>query len=332
MTGASGTDEGVHVVAEFELLAAIRHYLDGDGPGLPRGVDDDAAVIATPGHIVAAVDALVDGVHVDRRWSTTTDMGFKALSVNVSDLAAMGATPTVALVALLRPSDLPLEEIEQLYAGLREAADRWGCRLIGGDTVTAPTLAVSVTALGQLVDERRVLRRDGAQPGDLVGVIGGLGLAAAGLELLRAEAHELLAAHPELAEAHRRPVALVEAAAPLVLAGASAAIDVSDGLGRDLGHIAEASGVGMRLDAERLAATAGVAAAVEHLGIEALELVVGGGEDQALAFTLPPRRLGRLDAALDSVGLRAQMVGEVVEGTGVEVDGRAVELLGWEHS
>jgi thiamine-monophosphate kinase len=319
------------VVAEFELIAAVRRHLADDGPDLPRGVDDDAAVVAMHGHVVAAVDALVDGVHVDRRWSGLADLGFKAVSVNVSDLAAMGARPTVALVALLRPPDLTVEEVEELYAGLREAADRWGCRLVGGDTVTAPTLAVSVTVLGGLVDESRMLRRDGAAPGDLVGVVGGLGLAAAGLELLRVDARDLLEAHPELASAHRRPVALAEAAAPLVLAGATSAIDVSDGLGRDLGHIARQSGVGLRLHADRLRPAPGVEAAASHLGLDPLDLVLGGGEDQALAFTLPPERLGRLDAGLDTVGLRARVVGEVVEGAGVEVDGRVVDRLGWEH-
>lgn len=319
------------MVAEFELIASVRGRLDGDGPGLPRGVDDDAAVLDTPGHVVAAVDALVDGVHVDRRWSSTADLGFKALSVNVSDLAAMGATPSAALVALLRPPELELTEIEGLYDGLREAADRWGCRLIGGDTVTSPTLAVSVTVLGSLVDERRILRRDGAGPGDLVGVVGGLGLAAAGLELLRVDDRVLLARYPELGSAHRRPLALVEAAAPLVVAGASAAIDVSDGLGRDLGHVARSSGVGMRLDGDRLPVAEGVRAAATSLDRDPVGLVVGGGEDQALAFTVPPRRLGRLDAALDAVGLRAHVLGEVVEGAGVELDGRPIDDIGWEH-
>jgi thiamine-monophosphate kinase len=320
------------VVAEFELIAAIRHRLAGDGPGLPRGVDDDAAVIAMDGQVVAAVDALVDGVHVDRRWSSAADLGFKALSVNVSDLAAMGAVPTAALVALLRPSDLPLEEVEGLYEGLCEAGDRWGCQIVGGDTVTAPTLAVAVTVLGRLVDERRILRRDGAREGDLVGVVGGLGLAAAGLELLRAGATDLLEQHPELAAAHRRPVALVEAAPPLVIAGATAAIDVSDGLGRDLGHVAAASEVRIVVDGARLPVTPGVAAAADHLDRDPLELVVGGGEDQALAFTLPPERLGRLDAALDAVGLRVHVVGEVVAGSGVGLDGREVAQAGWEHA
>ena len=320
------------MVAEFELLAALRRHLDADGPGVPCGVGDDAAVVEVAGPVVATVDTLVDGVHVDRRWSSFEDVGFKALAVNVSDLAAMGALPLAALVSLQVPSAIGSQELDRLYAGLREAADRWGCRLVGGDTVTSPTLAVSVTALGQLHDERAVLRRDGAQPGELVVVIGGLGLAAAGLELLRRGEAELARAHPDLLAAHRRPTALPEAVPALVLAGVRAAIDVSDGLGRDLGHLARGSGVRIRLDAERLPIAPGVAAVADRLGLDVLDLVVGGGEDQALAVTVPADRLGRLDVALDTVGLRARVIGEVVDGAGVDLDGRDVGALGWEHS
>lgn len=316
---------------EFELLARLRRHLDADGPGVLRGVGDDAAVIETPGHVVAAVDTLVDGVHVDPRWSTREDLGFKALAVNVSDLAAMGALPLAALVSLQLPSALDAEEVGGIYRGLREAADRWDCRLVGGDTVTSPVLAVSVTVLGRLHDEQVLLRRDGASPGDLVAVIGALGLAAAGLELLRRDAARLLAAHPELADAHRRPVALLEAVPAMTLAGVSAAIDVSDGLGRDLGHLARESGVGIRLEADRLPLASGVVAAAAHLGVDPLDLVLGGGEDQALAVTVPPTRLGRLDLGLETVGLRAHVIGEVVAGGAVEVGGRDVSTMGWVH-
>lgn len=319
------------MVAEFELLAALQQHLDGDGPGLPRGVGDDAAVVEIDGPVVAAVDTLVDGVHVDRRWSTWADIGFKALSVNVSDLAAMGALPVAALVSLQLPSATTAAEVDGVYRGLRQAADRWGCRLVGGDTVTSPALAVAVTVLGGLHDRDVVLRRDRAQPGELVVVIGALGLAAAGLELLRRGERELLAAHPELEEAHRRPVALTEAVAPLTLAGASSAIDVSDGLGRDLGHVAADSQVGIRLVADRLPRPPGVEAAAARLGLDPLELVVGGGEDQALAVTLPPGNLGRLDIGLEAVGLRARVIGEVVAGSGVTVDGADAAARGWEH-
>lgn len=319
------------MVGEFELLAALRDHLDHDGPGLPRGVDDDAAVIDHDGRVVAAVDTLVDGVHFDGRFSTLADVGFKAVAVNVSDLAAMGALPVAGLISLQRPSDMSVADVRALYDGLREAADRWGCPLVGGDTVTSPVLTVSVSVVGRLVDERVILRRDGALPGDLVAVIGGLGEAAAGLEALRHGLSDLLAAHPELARAHRRPVALTGAVTPMVVAGVSAAVDVSDGLGRDLGHVARQSGVGIRLDAGRLPSSAGVEAVAARLGLDPLDLVVGGGEDQALAVSLPPARLGRLDAALDGAGLRARVVGQVVDGAGVDLDGRDVAELGWEH-
>jgi thiamine-monophosphate kinase len=319
------------LVGEFELLAALREHLDHDGPGLPRGVDDDAAVIDHEGPVVAAVDTLVEGVHFDRRFSTLADVGFKAVAVNVSDLAAMGAFPVAALISLQRPSEMSVADVRELYDGLREAADRWGCPLVGGDTVTSPVLTVSVSIVGRLADERVVLRRDGAEPGDLVVVIGALGEAAAGLEALRHGARDLLEAHPELGRAHRRPLALTGAVGAMVVAGVSAAVDVSDGLGRDLGHVARQSGVRIRLEADRLPRSAGVEAVAARLGLDPLDLLVGGGEDQALAVTLPPARLGRLDAALDGAGLRARVVGEVVEGSGVDLEGRDVSEVGWEH-
>ncbi len=319
------------MVGEFELLAAIRAHLDGDGPAVPLGVDDDAAVLDLDGRVVLALDTLVDGVHVDRAISSLDDLGFKALSVNVSDLAAVGALPRAALVSLQRPEGFGVAEVTGLYDGLREAADRWGCRLVGGDTVSSPTLAVSVTVIGALADEEVVLRRDGALAGDLVVVIGSLGLAAAGPELHRATATGLLAGFPELSRAHRRPVALAEAVAPLTIAGTHAAIDVSDGLGRDLGHVAAASRVGIELDGDRLPIHPGVRAAAEHPEVAIEDLVLGGGDDYALAVAIAPQRLGHLDAALASVGLAARAIGEVVAGSGVRCDGRDVTGAGWEH-
>jgi thiamine-monophosphate kinase len=319
------------VTAEFELLAALQANLDGDGPGVPRGVGDDAAVVEIDGPVVATVDTLIEGVHVDRRWSSPADIGFKALSVNVSDLAAMGALPVAALVSLQLPHGTGREEVLELYDGLREAASTWRCRLVGGDTVTSPTLAVSVTALGALQDPSTTLRRDTAEPGQLVVVVGGLGLSAAGLEVLARGDVPLRRAHREVVAAHRRPLALPEAVPALVMAGVAAAIDVSDGLGRDLGHLAAASDVGIRLVGERLPMAPAVLAAAQQLGLDVQELVLGGGEDLALAVTVDPHRLGRLDVALEAVGLRARVVGEVVRGSGVEVDGRDVTSLGYEH-
>lgn len=233
---------------EFALLEALRPWLS-EGPGVVVGPGDDAAVVRVDGvHVVAAVDAMVEDVHVDLAFSSLGDLGFKALSVNVSDLAAVAARPVAALVCLLRPEGFGPGRARELYAGLSEAAERFSCPLVGGDVVSAPSLAVSVSVLGRPQARDLVLRRDGARVGEAVVVIGELGLAAAGLALWRAGADDLLRAHPDLAAAHRRPVALLEAVPALAGHRPSAAIDVSDGLGRDLGHVAAASGAGIRLE------------------------------------------------------------------------------------
>ncbi len=325
------------MVGEFTLLAAIRPLLDGDGAGVPLGVDDDAAVADIGGVGVAmALDTVVEDVHFDLAISDLSDVGWKAVAVNVSDLAAIGALPSAVLVSLQRPRGFDVDEATALYQGLREAADRWDCRLLGGDTVSSPTLAVSVTVLGRPVDDAHLLRRDGARPGDLVVVVGPLGLAAAGLALRRAGADDLLEQHPSLLAAHRRPQAMLEAAPALVAARVHSAIDISDGLGRDLGHVAEASGVGIRIDAGRLAPDPGVAAAGERLDTDPLELVVGGGEDFALACTLPADDLPRLQDELEGQQHTARVVGEVVAGDGVALYGigedRDVAASGWEHA
>lgn len=322
---------------EFELLAALSPYLDGDGEGVPLGVDDDAAVVLVGGSPVAvAVDTLVDGVHFDRAISSFEDVGFKAVAVNVSDLAAVGAEPVAAVVSLQRPADTPDQNVIALYRGLRAGADRWGLVLVGGDTVQAPALTVSVTVLGRPLGAA-LLRRDGARPDDVVLVAGRLGLAAAALTLHRAGATDVLEAHPELLAAHRRPEALPAAGSVYVTGGASAGIDVSDGLGRDLGHIAELSGVGIEIEERLLPIHPGVQAAAERLEVDALDLVVGGGDDYALVACVPPERHTTVLAALDAAGVAGHAIGHVVEGGGGvrlrRSDGTVTEVSssGWQH-
>lgn len=319
---------------EFDVIAALRPHLDDAGGAVVVGPDDDGAVVATGEQVVVAVDTMVDGVHFDRAISSYADVGWKALAVNVSDVAAMGAAPLAAVVSLQRSPDVGTAEAEQLYAGLAEGARRWGCRLVGGDTVSSEVLAVSVTILGTPIRAGRVLRRSAAEAGDLVGVVGELGLAAAGLALARAGATDVLDAHPELLAAHRRPEPQHLAAAPLVLGGAAAAIDVSDGLGRDLAHIARMSQVRIRLDSSRLPVTAGTAAAAAALGTDPLDWVLGGGDDYALAVTVPGERVARLEMALAASGLGLRIVGRVEQGpAGVELDdGRDLSGEGWSHA
>lgn len=318
--------------SEFELLERLRPRLAGDGAGVPLGFGDDAAVVEVSGTRVAiAVDALVEDVHVDLDVSSFADVGWKALAVNVSDLAAIGAVPTAAVVALGCPDRVTGDQIDRLYDGLLEAAGRWQVAVVGGDVVDAPVLTVSVTVVGE-VRAGGPLRRDGAGVGESVVVVGPLGLAAAGLACHRAGATEVLEAHPALLAAHRRPPAFLEASGELVAAGATAAVDVSDGLGRDLAHVADASGVALELEGGRLPVHPGVEAAARALHVDPLDLVYGGGEDLALAATLAP------SAATDLAGglAEATVVGTVRSGSGVRTvapDGttRDISDLGWEH-
>lgn len=318
--------------SEFELLERLRPRLTGDGTGVPLGFGDDAAVVEISGTPVAiAVDALVEDVHMDLAISSFADVGWKALAVNVSDLAAIGAVPTAAVVALGCPHRVDAGQVDRLYDGLLEAADRWRVAVVGGDVVEAPVLTVSVTVVGE-VRSGGPLRRDGADVGDSVVVVGPLGLAAAGLACHRAGATEVLEAYPGLLAAHRRPPAFLEASAELLRSGATAAIDVSDGLGRDLAHVADASGVAIEVDAGQLPVDRGVEAAAVALDVDPLDLVCGGGEDLALIATLPPGAATDLADRLAA----ASVVGTVRSGSGVRTvapDGttRDISELGWEH-
>ncbi len=322
--------------SEFALIAALRPMASDDEPGVPLGVGDDAAVVEVDGVPVAiTIDAMTEGVHFDLDISSFADVGWKALAANVSDLAAVGARTAAAVVALERPAMLSDDDAIDLHRGLRAAAERWGVRLLGGDIVSGPTLAVTVAALGPLATGA-ILRRSGAQPRDAVVVAGPLGEAAAGLALSRAGSLDVLHRHPGLLAAHRRPLALPEVGEALASAGARSCIDVSDGLGQDLGHIASASGVQVVLEAEQLPITPGVAEAAERLGLDPLDLVCGGGDDLALVATLDAADLPGLAERLDALPVAWHRVGEVETGDGVVLrlpDGTQRDLIraGYEH-
>lgn len=321
---------------EFALIAALADHLAPPGGDVVLAAGDDAAVIEMGGAQVAiSCDAVVDGVHFDRSISSYSDVGWRALSASVSDLAATGARPSGAVVSLLLPEQVSDDDVLELYDGLRQAADKYGLALLGGDTVSSPVLALAVTVVGRVLP-RGPLTRSGARPGDVVGVVGALGAAAAGLALHRAGVTDVLDAHPELDVAHRRPSALIEAGEALVVVGASAAIDVSDGLGADLGHVARASGVSIRLDAGALPVSDGVAAAAARLELDPIDLVLGGGDDLALAVTMSNDGVDALTIRLAEHDLEWRQIGVVVEGEGVVLVGadgatRDVGQFGYEH-
>jgi thiamine-monophosphate kinase len=263
------------------------------------GVGDDAAVLQpTPGRrLVVTIDVLVEGRHFTAALSDPEDWGWKAVAVNVSDLAAMGAVARWLVLALTVPDAAEVATLERVYAGIGEACRAFGVALAGGDTSAGPALSLAVTALGEA---DLVVTRAGARPGDRLVVTGPLGAAAAGLALLRRgdrPARALLDRFPGLAAAHRRPTPDLAMGPRLASAGATAMIDVSDGLAGDALHLAEASGVGVELRDAALPLAPGVAEAAALLGRDPVALALGGGEDFVLAAALP--RTADLGGVLD---------------------------------
>jgi len=239
-------------LGEFGLITALSSWLP-PGRRTLVGIGDDAAVLAVPdGRVVATTDFLLEGRHFRRDWSGAADIGHKAAARSLADLAAMGAEASALLVALAAPADLPVSWARELAQGLAAECARGGASVIGGDTARAGQVLLAVTGLGDLAGRNPVLR-SGAAPGDQVAVAGPLGHAAAGLALLTAAlSHDDLAAHDDLVAAHLRPAPPYDAGPEAADLGATAMIDISDGLLADLGHVAAASGVRIDVAADPL--------------------------------------------------------------------------------
>jgi thiamine-monophosphate kinase len=260
----AGDDGSIADLGEWGVIAALRARMPA-GPLTSVGIGDDAAVVTTPtGSVVAAVDLLIEGRHFRRDWSSAYDVGVKAAARSLADIAAMGAVSTALLVALAAPGTLPARWATGLAEGLAFEATRAGAGVVGGDTARADAVTVSVTALGDLENRRPVLRA-GARPGDVIAVAGPLGHSAAGLALLMAGIRPAQAALAGLVAAHRRPAPPYDAGPEAARLGATAMIDVSDGLLADLGHVAAASGVLIDVSSARLAPGAALRAAARSL-------------------------------------------------------------------
>lgn len=332
---------------EEALLAAVRRGLGAAaaGEGVELGIGDDAAVLRPPSgrRLVATVDMQVEGQHFERRGpagAPPADIGWRALAVNLSDVAAMGGEPRWALSSLGIPPDMGPPEVEALCAGLAEAASAFGVAVVGGNLARVPAgLVLDVTVLG-LVD--RAVPRSGGQPGDLVCVTGRLGAAAAGLAVAR-RGRDVPGlgdrARRELLLAQRRPQPRVREGIALgaVLPGAVHAMcDVSDGLTADLGRLCPA-GLGATLWREALPVPASVRAAAVALGADALAWALGGGEDYELLCLVAPEGF---DAARSAVarcgGAELQAIGECSPRAGLRLaearggEGRPLEPAGWD--
>jgi thiamine-monophosphate kinase len=323
-------------MGEFELLARMRERLPPAAGRVRVGMGDDAAVTVPGGATATSVDAIVEGVHFRREHSSPRQVGRKALATALSDLAAMGAEPGEAYAVLGAPPDLDEDGCLGVFDGIAELAAATGTTLAGGDLTRSPALTVTITVVGHAPGPERLVTRAGAQPGDQLVLTGELGGAAAGLLTLeRPEVAAGIAAETVEALRSRQldPSPRLAAGRALADAGARAMIDLSDGLGGDARHLAERSGVGLRIDGAALPLAAGVAEAASAAAEDPLRLAASGGEDYELLAAIPPDRVD-LAALTEAAGVPVARVGEAVAGEGVEIrlpDGRALDSSGYDQ-
>ena len=310
-------------VAAARLTRAAR-----PGFHLRIGIGDDAAAwYGEAGIWVATTDTMVEGVHFTRETSPWRDIGWKAMTANLSDVAAMGGAPVSAMVTLGLPHGLDAAAVDDLYAGMIAACLRYCTPITGGDVVSAGEVFVTVAMMG--ICGAEPLRRSAARPGDLIAVSGPLGASAGGLHLLQAGRSVAGSEEEALVRAHRRPKPQIEAGQRILHSGIRCGMDVSDGLLLDLRRLAKASGVGARIEAARIPAAPGVEALPDSLSF-----ALGGGEDYQLLFAGPPQVV---ELALESIGAGA-VIGEATpDEPGVvrvmDAEGREIDVAhaGWEH-
>jgi thiamine-monophosphate kinase len=295
-------------MGEFELLALLREGLPTAGPRLVLGSGDDAAITVPGGAVATSVDALIEGVHFRRETASLRQIGRKALSTALSDLAAMGAEAGEAYVVLGAPEGMSEGELLELGEGMAAVAGETGTAIAGGDLTRAPVLTLAVTVTGHTARADDFVTRGGAREGDVLVVTGELGGAAAGLLLLDDPS---LPGDDTLRDRQLDPTPLLAAGRALAAAGATAMIDVSDGLAGDANHVAVASDALLRIDVDALPIAPGVAALAAAADRDPLVLAVSGGEDYELFAALPPEGVADAQSALAALDIPLTVVGQV---------------------
>lgn len=330
------------MIPEREFIAALRTRCSSTTPTLLKGIGDDCAVyrLGNDGGRklgLISMDTLVEGTHFDLGWHPPRLLGRKAVSVNISDIAAMGGAPTFLLLSLSVPTTCSADFLEEFIQGFTEQAHLYGACLIGGDTVrSGGGISLSVTVLGE-VDEDRILYRSGARVGDLIWVSGSLGDAAAGLLICSALESDALSRWPTLVQAHLDPQPEVLVGQALARSSlVTALIDMSDGLATDLAHVCLESGCGAIIDASAIPLSEALLAAAPDLEISAMELALQGGEDYRLLFTSPPAARETLQGlVLSSCGQEIHCIGTIVTEPGVRIQTEGavhqIDFTGFDH-
>jgi thiamine-monophosphate kinase len=318
-------DEG-----EFGIIARLRGMLEGECEDLVYGIGDDTAVFRSPagGLWAYTADAVVEGVHFDPTYTSWHSLGYKSLAVNVSDLASMGGcSPAFALVVLGLKAETEVEAVEEIYRGLRDCGEEFGCGVVGGDIVRSPhDMFISISLVGSIPGEA-FLTRCGAKPGQVVMVTGTLGDSYLGLRWLMGGRGDANAC----ARRHLYPRPRLEEGVKAVELGATAAIDISDGLLRDLGHICEESGIGAEVLLDRVPISEAAVATARELGEDATGAALFGGEDYELILVVDDSKADALRAELS-----LSAIGRITAGEGVRVldaSGKPVDVgrAGYEH-
>ncbi len=324
------------LIQRIDAMAGLKN-----DPALLCAIGDDCAVVRKTDELVLlyTMDTLMELVHFDRQWHPPELLGQKAVSVNVSDIAAMGGFPRYLLFSLGLPPDFDDEWALSLSKGVARACDRYGCLLIGGDTVSSPAgITLTLTVIGE-AETGQVLYRHGARSGDRIYVSGPLGLAAAGLALFRGEAGRE-EEFKRLYEAHLDPRARVRLGNILARSGlVNAMMDLSDGLATDLAHICERSGLGARINRAQLPHDVDLEKAAALLEQDSLDWMISGGEDYELLFTVPESATEKLQEVVAKSGYVLYSVGRMVGEKGMylvaEEDGyktvTAIDYRGFDH-
>jgi thiamine-monophosphate kinase len=314
-------------LAELGEIESLRRTVKRLKPGTFAivGSGDDAAVVGAKDSFLVSTDTLVQNHDFKLEWSTGFQLGFKAVASNLADIAAMGATPTVLVVAMVVPSSTKISWLEDFADGLQAACDQLapGAAVVGGDLAAGEQMVIAVTVHGSL-DGLQPVVRSGAQPGDLVAVCGSLGKAACGLALLQSGNDDLIRSYDDWVSAQLAPKPPIDQAVVANQAGATAMLDVSDGLATDLNRICQASNVTIEIfSKDLLGFEAMLELPAQSLGVDAKQWVLSGGEDHALLATFP---------AAAQIPKSFKVIGKVLtqSAPALLLDGKAIETAGWD--